>query len=44
MMVSENRTVDGRKSMWWIAMFYDVQFWVPLAVFLGGLILLRAIQ
>jgi hypothetical protein len=27
-----------------VAMFRDVQFWVPLAVLLAGLIILRAIQ
>jgi hypothetical protein len=43
-MLDENRRVNGRKRAWWVAMFRDVQFWVPLAVLLGGLILLRAIQ
>jgi len=43
-MLEENRRVKGRKRAWWVAMFRDVQFWVPLAVLLGGLILLRAIQ
>ena len=43
-MTDENRTDIGRSGAWWVAMFRDVQFWVPLAVFLGGLILLRAIQ
>jgi hypothetical protein len=43
-MREENFTANGRKNNWWIAMFRDVQFWVPLAVLLGGLMLLRAIQ
>jgi hypothetical protein len=42
--IDESRTVNGRSGTWWVAMFRDVQFWVPLAVLLGGLILLRAIQ
>ena len=44
LMNDENRTVKARSGMWWAAMFRDVQFWVPLAVLLGGLILLKAIQ
>jgi len=43
-MLDENRTVNGRRRAWWVTMFRDVQFWVPLAVLLGGLILLRVIQ
>jgi hypothetical protein len=43
-MIDMNRTAKGRSGAWWVAMFRDVQFWVPLAVLLGGLILLRAIQ
>lgn len=43
-MLNPNPGVDGRKKAWWIAMFRDVQFWVPLAIFLGGLILLSIIQ
>jgi hypothetical protein len=40
----EKRNVNGRSQRWWVAMFGDVQFWVPLAVLSGGLILLKAIQ
>jgi len=43
-MLEDNRRVNGRKRAWWVAMFHDIQFWVPLAVLLAGLILLRAIQ
>ena len=43
-MMSKNEIAMGRSGMWWAAMFRDVQFWVPLAVLLVGLILLRAIQ
>ena len=43
-MIDENRTENERSRAWWVAMFHDVQFWVPLAVLLGGLVLLRAIQ
>jgi hypothetical protein len=39
-----NGVGKARSGAWWAAMFRDVQFWVPLAVLLGGLILLRAIQ
>jgi hypothetical protein len=42
-MINEKRTENG-SGKWWVAMFRDAQFWVPLAVLLGGLILLRAIQ
>jgi hypothetical protein len=27
--------------LWWIAIFRDVQFWIPIAVLLIGLLLLR---
>jgi hypothetical protein len=43
-MIDENRTENERSRAWWVAMFHDVQFWVPLVVLLGGLVLLRAIQ
>jgi hypothetical protein len=43
-MIDENRTVNDKSRAWWVAMFRDVQFWVPLAVLLGGLIILKAIQ
>jgi hypothetical protein len=43
-LIDENCAVKGRSGTWRRAMFRDVQFWVPLAVLLGGLILLRAIQ
>ncbi len=43
-MRDENRADHRRKAPWWIAIFRDAQFWVPLAVLLGGMILLRAIQ
>ena len=44
LVTDRNRRAIGRSGTWWAAMFRDVQFWVPLAVLLGGLILLRAIQ
>lgn len=37
-------SADRSKQHWYAAMLRDVQFWVPLAVLLGGLILLRMIQ
>ncbi|MGO8813914.1 MAG: hypothetical protein ACLQVG_04510 [Terriglobia bacterium] len=40
----QNRVAYRRSGKWWVAMFRDVQFWVPLAVLMGGLILLKAIQ
>jgi hypothetical protein len=43
-MINKNRTEGNTSGKWWIAMFSDVQFWVPLAVLLAGLIILRAIQ
>jgi hypothetical protein len=43
-MINEKRSEKGRSGKWWVAMFRDVQFWVPLAVLLAGLIVLRAIQ
>jgi hypothetical protein len=43
-LIDQNCAVKGRSEPWRRAMFRDVQFWVPLAVLLGGLILLRAIQ
>jgi hypothetical protein len=43
-MINEKRTEYGRSGKWWVAMFRDVQFWVPVAVLLAGLIVLRAIQ
>jgi hypothetical protein len=43
-MINEKSTENGRSAKWWVAMFRDVQFWVPLAVLLAGLIILRAIQ
>jgi hypothetical protein len=44
LLIDENRAVKGRSGTWWVAMFRDVQFWVPLAVLLSGLIILTAIQ
>lgn len=44
LVVGENPYVNGSSRKWWVAMSRDAQFWVPLAVLLGGLILLRAIQ
>jgi hypothetical protein len=44
LLIDPNRNVKGTRGTWWMAMFRDVQFWVPVAVLLGGLILLRAIQ
>ncbi len=35
---------DARTKSWVGAMLHDAHFWVPLAVLLGGLLLLRAIQ
>jgi hypothetical protein len=43
-MAGEHGAVNRRKSAWWVTMFRDVHFWVPVAVLLAGLILLRAIQ
>jgi hypothetical protein len=43
-MVDENHDEKRTSGAWWVAMLHDVQFWVPLAVLLGGLILLRAIE
>jgi hypothetical protein len=43
-MRDKNRVVNPVSGKWWVAMFRDVQFWVPLAVLMGGLILLKAIQ
>ncbi len=44
LVINENRSVNRRSGTWWVAMFRDVQFWVPLAVLLSGLIILTAIQ
>jgi hypothetical protein len=38
------RETNQKKNRWYAAMFRDVQFWVPVAVFLAGLILLSVIQ
>jgi hypothetical protein len=43
-MINKNRTESKTSGKWWIVMFSDVHFWVPLAVLLVGLIILRAIQ
>jgi hypothetical protein len=43
-MINEKRPENRNSGKWWVAMFGDVQFWVPLAVLLIGLIILRAIQ
>jgi hypothetical protein len=43
-MIDGNRSVNGRGETWWLAMFRDVQFWVPLAVLAAGLMILTAIQ
>lgn len=32
---------SGSPSAWWRAMLRDVQFWIPLVVLAGGLLLLR---
>jgi hypothetical protein len=29
---------------WWTCVLTDIHFWVPVAVLIGGLILLRAIR
>jgi hypothetical protein len=29
---------------WWSSVLTDIHFWVPVAVLIGGLILLRAIR
>jgi hypothetical protein len=44
LMPDDNRTANGTSRAWWAAMFRDIQFWVPVAVLLGGLIILSAIQ
>jgi len=31
----------GPPPQWWRRMLRDVQFWIPLAVLMGGLLLLR---
>lgn len=31
----------GKKKGWWMAIFRDIQFWVPVGVLLIGLLLLR---
>src|SRR5579872_1005058 len=38
------RTQVSPSSRWWTAMLGDVQFWVPFAVLLIGLLLLRLVQ
>jgi hypothetical protein len=43
-MINQKCTDNLKGGKWWVAMFRDVQFWVPLAVLLTGLIILRAIQ
>jgi hypothetical protein len=43
-MINEKRIENGSGRKWWFAMLRDVHFWVPLAVLLAGLIVLRAIQ
>jgi hypothetical protein len=43
-MINEKHTENGRSGKWWVTMLRDAQFWVPLAVLLAGLIILRAIQ
>ena len=42
--MTEDHRANQERSAWWLAMFRDAQFWVPLAVLAGGLILLRAIE
>jgi len=44
LMPNDNRNAKGTGGPWWAAMIRDVQFWVPVAVLLGGLIILTAIQ
>ena len=43
-MQSQKLRADRSNKKWWIAMLYDVQFWVPLAVLFGGLALLQILQ
>ena len=33
--------VSGARSPWWRPMLGDVQFWIPVAVLIAGLLLLR---
>lgn len=40
----ENGRVERKSMGRLVVMLRDAQFWVPLAVFLGGLLLLRLIQ
>lgn len=35
---------NEKRHRWWTAMIRDVQFWVPLAILVAGLILLSIIQ
>jgi hypothetical protein len=35
------RDIPSRRSHWWRPMLGDIQFWIPLTVLVGGLLLLR---
>ncbi len=40
----QNPRTEHSRACWVAAMLRDPQFWVPLAVLVGGLILLGAVQ
>jgi len=37
-------TSKSRPANWWIVIFGDIQFWIPLVVLLAGLLVLRWIS
>ena len=37
----EQLDMSSPPSPWWQTMLRDIQFWIPLAVLVGGLLLLR---
>ncbi len=39
-LMSDLREISG-PPLWWRRMLWDIQFWIPLAVLVGGLLLLR---
>ena len=42
-MIKKNDDQDKSRN-WWRAVLTDVHFWVPLAVLIGGLLLLESIH
>jgi hypothetical protein len=40
----ENNDRHGLAHNWWTSVLTDIHFWVPVAVLIGGLILLRLIR